>query len=585
MKITKILLIILFFTLPLVHGRFFQTLWIDFSIIVSGNFEFTKAIYFNIFSVIIFISYFFEKIVLCLFHFKKHSWEHVSLLSRDASIAISGIILTLTVSTIFSLSPFISFIWDTQKWHTSLMYFNLVWIFIVLRSFENKFLFTILKTSILAWIFVSLLAIKEYFIPTFWYGELSNRALWSFWHPNYLAWFLLLLLPFICTEYSTTQKNTKKFLIKLFSLSIILVTLILTKSFFAIYISWIFILFSVGKNLTGLPYKKSIFYCSLLISSLWWVIILTLFFPEKLHSFLSRFYIWETTIRIILSDPKIFLLWAWAETLPYYFNSFKVPELYIFENYWFTADRPHNFFLNIFYHFGIFWVSIWLSLVYVFFQNIKREYTSAITAIILFLTFWIFQYFSITSYLFIILLVTLVIPHKKIVWGNFYTYPIIFVCMMIISVIWWYYSIQLYKSEIFFEQNKIALAQDNFSHPKYLIELWEYTQAQKLEKILSQNNIKEQIITESNKQALCEKLLNNYPSVENYFYCWNIFEKLEKHKLTKLYYISGLNKLPDLWNTHSPYWDNYFVKQTITGNRFFSPKFSDIWEISQKYNK
>ncbi len=46
----------------------------------------------------------------------------------------------------------------------------------------------------------------------------------------------------------------------------------------------------------------------LLIIIIPFILIIFKYYPEKIHSFISRFYIWETTLKIILSKFKIFIV-------------------------------------------------------------------------------------------------------------------------------------------------------------------------------------------------------------------------------------------------------------------------------------
>ena len=148
--------------------------------------------------------------------------------------------------------------------------------------------------------------------------------------------------------------------------------------------------------------------------------------------------------------------------------------------------------------------------------------------------------------------------------------------MLLVSLTWAYYSLEFYRSEIFYKNKNYSLAQENFAHPKYLIELGEYNKAEKLAWTISQKNLREQIIMQENREKICTSLMKLYPSVENYFYCWKILKWFWNDTLAKQYYINGLDNLPDLWNGDSPYWNNYFIKHTVTWNRFFSEKFSEL---------
>lgn len=559
---TKPLLYILFFTLPFIHGKILPTLGIDLYISIAWNFEFTKAAFFNIFCWFIFIFFLWER-----FFFKKE--VH---LPRNILLFL----WVLWASSFFSLSAFTSIIGDSEKWHTTLLFFNLIWIFIILYNSDKKILSTLIQISILSATFISLLAIKELFFETYNYGELASRALGSFWHPNYLAWYLLLIIPL--TQYC--KNNIHKYV----SLGILLLWIIFTQSVVAVCLA----LWYLGYML--LPYVQKYAHKNII----WWIlaaywlvlsIVLIQFFPEKLHSFLSRFYLWETTLKIIFSDIKIFLIGSGFETLPYYFNSFKVPEVYIYENFWYTADRPHNFFLNVFFHLWVVWVGLLLYFVWEFFKLLRKSITPEKISIVLFLLFWIFHFFSAASYLLIILLLVWVFWSNSHNFLNKYLWYITIWLITTLSIVWSYYSYKFYTAEIYYQQKNYSLAQETFSHSKYLIGLERYEEATHLEWITSQRNLKEKIISQPEREINCDLLTQKYPSVENYFYCWNIFDTLWKTQLSKPYYFLGFKKLPDLWNEDSPYWNNYFTKTTITGNRFFAPEFGDIRWVLEKVRK
>lgn len=562
MKITKYILMVLFFTLPLIHGKVFETMGINLWVSILWNFEFSKSVFFNVVSSFIFISFYIENIL------KRKK------ILFPSSYFLQWILVIITLSTLFSLSPLQSLIADTEKWHTSIFFINLLGLFIVLINLSPIFLKKLIYISLTSSFFVCFLAIKEFYFPTFSYGELWSRALGSFGHPNYLSWYLLILSPFLAYI-----KNSfwKYILIICF-----LITFILTQSLWAILIL-------TSYSFLKIPYGKIRYKLSFLWVFMWVCFsILVLFFPEKLHSFLSRFYLWQTTLLIIFSHIKIFLFGGWAETLPYFLNSFKVPELYIFENFWYTADRPHNIFLNIFYHFWFLGLCILLCLLTVFFKKIyyqKKYYTPEQVSTILFIIFWIFQFYSIAAYAIIILIIALhirkyypeIFIHKK------YLDTIFISLITLISVIGGVYNSKLFYAETLYIKWRYLEASKLFPHPYYFIAEWDFQKAKKYEKIRSEKLIKKQVTTLPEKEKYCRELVNNYPSVENYFHCWEYFEKINKNILATTYYQKWLEKLPDLWNKNSEYWNNYFIKNTITGNRFFSEKFWDIWKVIKKY--
>ncbi|MDA9129022.1 O-antigen ligase family protein [Candidatus Gracilibacteria bacterium] len=357
----------------------------------------------------------------------------------------------------------------------------------------------------------------------------------------------------------------------------------------------------VGKIVSHVHQVKAERYLLRRMLHILWLLILILiaiiigkYFPEKLHSFLSRFYIWQTTLSIIFSDWKILLFGGGSETLSYIFEIFKAPEVYIYENFGFTADRPHNFVLNIFYHFGIIGFGVFVYLFSLFFRKLyfnnileKTKISAPQIVIILFLLYGIIHYFSIASYLIVILAISIYVKQGAKDQNKIPCLKIEYIfasILAMISLIGAYYSIQFYRAEMLYAKLQYSQAENIFTHPKYLLALGDFSEAEKLEGILSPQNIKFQISGTSEKGNLCNILTQKYPSPENYFYCGEFLDELGDEQLSKEYYRYGLSLLPDLWNTDSLYWDNYFIKRTITGNRFFSEKFGDIGGVLEKVN-
>lgn len=85
-------------------------------------------------------------------------------------------------------------------------------------------------------------------------------------------------------------------------------------------------------------------------------------------------------------------------------------------------------------------------------------------------------------------------------------------------------------------------------------------------------------------QEVCATLLNDIPSVENYFFCGKIFTDLSP-ELSLDYYKKGLDILPDMWNTDSQYYDDFLIKRLYSEKRFYSEKYSDIKNILEVTNK
>ncbi len=541
-NLQKYLLIVLFFCLPLINSHLFNLIWIDWWFYVNWNYEFTKVIFFNIFSWIIFWLFFIQNLI------NKNKIKIPKILFP--------ILLIILLSTFFSDFFYTSLLWNNSKSHSLLMFLNLIWIFVILINQTKSFQQKLIKTTLISSIFVIIIWIKEYFFPTFEYWNLSTRAFSTFWHPNYLALYILILLPLI---------KIKNYLWLSF-IWLLFFLLILTKSVWWILI-WIIYLITLIKN------KKFKYYLFFILISVSILLIYNFWLITKLHSFLSRFFIWETTLKIIFSDIKNIFIWNWLWTLKYVFDWFKSPYLYIFENFWYTADRPHNLILYIFYSFWIFWIYILFKIFY----NISKSYKYSknknqfyFHSIFLFLIFTIFNFSSISHYLIIILIWSIIYnsSNKNI---KFCQKNIANFLILILSIFWFfwiYFSINYYIQEYNIKQNS------NYKSNFYL---YEKIKLEDYEKNLFWNNF-------VSIQNMCEWLISYSDSVENYFYCWNLLWNMDE-ELAKKYYNKWLTKLPDLRNQDSNYNKQFLIKNYVDQIRFFSDKYSNLKEIIERVKK
>jgi len=576
-KLLKYIILIGIFLIPLINSRITNLLWFSFSMPVSWNYEFTKVMFFNIWS---------SLVISLFFIYSTISWK-IKIFNNKWILFILLFYLILLLSTIFSESPIISFLWNNEKSHSFLMWSNLVWLYIVFQNILNKDFFSkIIKTFILSGIFVSIIGLKEYFFPTFNYGDLWNRLFSTFWHPNYLSIFLVGLMPFLYN----LRWIFSKIIIGLF-----IITLFFTKSFIAIFLFLIFNLFYFWKKI---KFKKII----ITFSFLFWFILIYNFLPEKLHSFVSRYFIWDTTIRIIFSDIKIFLIGWWTETLTYFFNNFKSEYVYIFENLGYTADRPHNILLNFFYHFGIWWLIFILWIYFKVFNYNEIGWTQGITptrfSLVLIFIFLLFNPTNIVIYLFIIILLSNLFLQKNstvqplafekskelcptggILWtGKRYFWLIPYFYITIISIFWAYNSLNFYISETYSYKDNFTKALNYYKYnPELYFIKWDFDNWLKISKVKTINYFKYKIRWENNlekKLILSDKFITKYNYAENYFYVWTIFWDLWKEDIAKKYYKKWLEKLPDLWNLNSEFYNKIIVKKLkIDNHRLISKKY------------
>jgi len=544
---TRILLFFLCFTVPLIHTKFFDFLGFHTTLAVEGNFEFTKVMFFTSFTGLLSLSFLWD------IWTKKHTLQLPQKL-----LYLSVWLLCYTLfSSLIGYDVFTSLFWSTDKGHSLLMFFDLFIIALILFQFPKSDIRKAVHISLISIFFVCFFALKEYFLPSFDYWELWLRAFGTLWHPNYLWALLVLSLPFLYRKNKYTPLVLFVVATLIFSKSLLGIALFLA---YTIYFFW-------KKHISPLRF-------------FWWGIIvwiigifaLVYFFPEKLHSFLSRMYIWETVMHIIFSDIKTLLFWGGLETLQVHFSSFKVPEVYIYENFGYTADRAHNFFFSLWYNLGI--IGVWIVgyiLYYLFpFIQSQKKYMEVFILFFLFLTL---HFASISLYIFVLIILVLALKKANLptIKGNKYIVSL----LLCISIIWSWIGIRSYIAEIYSYQSNYKTAYEYFPRDEYLL----YNGVFEVKNIQSELYYTYQIYNLESVKENCYMLIHLYPSAENAFFCGEVLEKLWKNTDARDYYLLGLKKLPDLWNDDSIYWENYFIRNTISGNRFFSEKFSNLREI------
>lgn len=522
----------LFLIISLINSKILNNFWIDLWFYIKWNFEYTKAMFFNVFSSIFIISYF-------ILNYKQ------KLIIPKITYYLLWLFFISLISSSFLLT---NVFWSEIKWHWLLLFINLLWLFIIFINQEKKVITKIIKTIIFLSIISILLAIKEYYFPTFEYGEIQNRAFWTFWHPNSLALFLIILLPFLLNKI----KNNRYFFIFVISSFAIF----LSKSFIWImiyisYITW----FLIKK----LKLEKKYIITFLILISIWLFILIYNFgIITKLNSFVSRYFIIETSLKVLFSDIKYIFFWLWNDSLQYLFDNYKSIYLYIFENSWFTADRPHNFLVLFFVNYGFFWLLLIWYILYYFCKSYKNNIY--FNSVLLFLIFNLFNFSSIIHYFFIIL-ITSVIYKKSNNLKNNYLLKIFFITISIFSII---------SSIIYYiEENKSFTNQT-------------YKSKNKIYQNLKDENIENKILKSSSSyEKICKNLTETINSAENNLFCWDLFWNIDK-KISLYYYEKWLEKLPDMRNIYSIYYNNFLVKKLYNENRFFSNKFSNLKSILEK---
>ena len=561
------LIIILVYLLVIIfHSRLF---WWDI-LTVSWNYEFTKVSLFNSIFPIIFIIYY-------LLFFRKIK------IHKNIFLAVVLFYILLFFSTIFSEVLYTSLFWGNDRWHWFFFWNNLVLIFLFFYFWIQKFWKEIFeKIFLLWWIILVIFWFKELYFPSFEYWALWSRLLSTFGHPNYVAGYLVLLFPYIYFQEKKYcfKKNILEKYFYIFLLIFIILWILFTQSAIAIWLIYGFLVFQIPKISI---YKK---FFLLIFFSIISAIVLFYFSPEKFSSFISRFYIWETSLKIIFSDIKIFLFWIWSENLIYFFDNFKSPELYLYERIWFSTSRPHNIFLDFFIHFWIVW---FISISYIFSKIILLfrwknwyEYSCLFGFI-----FYFFHFPNLINYIFLSFIFCLFYfdnlkKSSQYISGK--TVKIFIVLCLFIWILWSYFSFNFYQAERFSYTKEYKKSLEIFPYfsEYYFRNLELKTGLEMQNNFISEKYLLFQIYFSTNIISSCENLLKKYPTVENYFYCWEKIENKYWFERARNYYEKWLEKFPDIITKNNKYLNNFPGKYIINKQNIISPKFSNIQEIITK---
>jgi hypothetical protein len=156
--------------------------------------------------------------------------------------------------------------------------------------------------------------------------------------------------------------------------------------------------------------------------------------------------------------------------------------------------------------------------------------------------------------------------------------------LIILWLLWSYFSYNYYQAQRYAYDQKYQKAIDFFPYD------WEYYfRNLQLDKGLNmQNNfISEKyllfkIYFWENIMSQCSNLVESYPTVENYFYCWEKVEKKYWFEKAKPFYQTWIDIFPDIFTQNNKYLNNFPGKYIINKQNITSPKFSNIQEIINK---
>ena len=229
-----------------------------------------------------------------------------------------------------------------------------------------------------------------------------SRIFGTLWNPNYLAGYLLMIVPFIFT--AGFPKITHFWIYILFSGVICATGSVTGIILLGLYSLHIFIAHFCKKQKTQFIIWSILF--SLFSSIIVWKYDI---FQEKILSLQTRFAIWENTTEQIIQNPRILFFWNWPDSMASYTsrNDHRNENLKKYIQASDTLDSAHNIFLDIwfsFWIFGLIWfiIALWIPLRYT--SKEKRD------SILLFIGFFIFNIPVISHF---ILLIYALVPLQK----------------------------------------------------------------------------------------------------------------------------------------------------------------------------
>lgn len=322
-------------------------------------------------------------------------------------IYITAFIISYTISTLFSSHLYTS-VWGYYSRFNGgllsiLILFGLYLVIVNLFSkvdFEN--IFFILALTIIP---ISFYSIYQYF-------EGIIRVYSTFGQPNWLAAYVVMIIPLVFDHYLKCQKSFIKDFLWFLLFVIGFASLWFSSSisgllgFFGCFVLYFFLnssLIKVNKQKVAV----AVIACLIIIFSFssfilkraegilhdisesGWVYAETI--PVK-HNIsdpgVIRFGMWKSTVDLIFSSPRIFLIGTGPETFPYVFQKFRDSLLNYSSEWDYILNKPHNYYLEVFSEKGIMGL---LSYLYIVFYTLKSKHSFLAPAL---LGFYITNIFS-----------------------------------------------------------------------------------------------------------------------------------------------------------------------------------------------
>jgi len=297
--------------------------------------------------------------LVVLLHNKKPAY-----LSRTFFISL-GFVFFWTICSLwlnYGVNIYFAF-GNPEKHHGWFFYIALFVLFFLLRSISSRERRLLIHTSFVAFCGVVIYAFfqKIGFDPLapFYQTRLdANRAFSTLGNPNYLAGFVLMMLPLLHETIFIHKGKNKAFW------DIILwivwgITIYWAGSYLAwiIFVFYIFVIFL--SHLVPVKKHRNIFWIYFVF-----IVVVTGFYfwreygqdilnMQKMKGFIARWYLWKTGLAAVLYDSWHFLFWYGPDWFLAVSKYFRHSMLSIYEDPAYRIDRSHNVFIDFALHFGV----------------------------------------------------------------------------------------------------------------------------------------------------------------------------------------------------------------------------------------
>ncbi len=256
-----------------------------------------------------------------------------------------------------------------EKQHGILLILGLIWLWYLLSFASKKEQSTLNTILLFSWSIVACISLIEgvfrYNIFTgtvfqttgSWWDVRSTATLGN---PNYVAWYLLMLLPLTLSHI----KRWEKYILTL----LLFIGILMTKSVIGISLALAFLVFLIGKYFLG---KRVYIIFPLILLTLLSLVLYRYSESDKWLSLISRFVLMRETIVLALEHPLHTIFWygpngviemyQWVRSA--IINAYFPPNM--------TIDSSHNIFLDIVVKYGIIWLVIFSSFIAFRWKNLE----------------------------------------------------------------------------------------------------------------------------------------------------------------------------------------------------------------------